>query len=172
MFFPCEAFLSGLLILLLNGDIANILRLTGLPAILFVALGLALLCVGLLFFFTLLPLLGLNPADKKSILIVPTAFYLYCAIGLLIAYVFVPGSSIDNQYLLGVAILQSANMLAIFLPILGALLAVLYLTLFRKLNPRLPAWLRTDTVQLDWKDLRFPAVLAVICVVLGILVIT
>lgn len=63
-------------------------------------------------------------------------------------------------------------MLAILLPILGALLAVLYLTLFRKLNPKLPAWLRKDTVQLAWKDLRFPTVLAVICVVLGILVIT
>ncbi len=48
----------------------------------------------------------------------------------------------------------------------------LYVTLCRRVYPRLPAWLRTETVALTWKDLRLPALLAVICVILGILIIT
>ena len=169
MFFPCEAFSSGFLILLLNGDIANILRLTRLPAILFIALGLALFCLGLLLLIALFPLLGLSPTDKKSLLIIPVAFYLHGAISLLTAYVFVPGSYIDNLYLLGVEILQSANMLAILLPILGALLAVLYVTFFRRI--KLPAWLQTETSTLTWNALRLPVMLAVISGILGLLII-
>lgn len=172
MLFPFEAFSSGILILLLNGDIANIMRLTGLPAILFVTLGLALLCVGLLLFLALFPLLGLKPIDKKSLLIMPAAFYLHGAITMIIAHMFVPGSYIDNQYLLGAEILQSANTLVLILPILGAFLAVFYLTLFRKIQPKLPAWLHTETAILDWKDLRLPAVLAVISISLGLITIT
>ena len=52
------------------------------------------------------------------------------------------------------------------------LLAVLYVTLYRKIHPRLPAWLRTETVVLTWKDLRLPALLAAVSVILGILIIT
>jgi len=69
-------------------------------------------------------------------------------------------------------IINSANNVAIFLPIVGVLLAVLYVTLFRKIYPRLPAWLRTETVNLTWKGLRLPALLAVISVILGLIVIT
>ena len=169
MLFPFEAFSSGILILLLNGDIANVMRLTGLPAILFVVLGLALFCLGLLSFLALFPLLGLNPADKKSLLTVPTAFYLHGAISMFIAYTFVPGSRIDNQYLLGMEILQSANTLVILLPIIGALLAVFYVTLFHRI--KLPAWLQTETATLTWSDLRFPIVLTAISVSLGLLIV-
>lgn len=172
MLFPFETFSSGILILLLNGDIANILRLTGLPAILFFVLGLALLCLGLLLFLALFPLLGLNPTDNKSFIIVPTAFYLHGVISMVIAHVLVPGSYIDNQCLLGAEILQSANTLVYVLPILGAFLAVFYLTLFRKFQPRLPKWLRTETVNLSWKDLRLPTVLAAVSILVGLFIIT
>lgn len=171
MFFPSVAFTNGIFIPLLIGDTANILRLTGLPAMLFIVLGLALFCVGLLSFPTLFPLLGLNPTDRKSILILPTAFYSLGAISMIVAYVFVPGSYIDSRYLLGMEILQSANNLAIFPPILGALLAVFYLTLFRKIQPKLPAWLHTETVALTWKHLCLPATLAVISLILGLIII-
>ena len=53
----------------------------------------------------------------------------------------------------------------------GLLLAVLYITLFRKIHPRLPAWLRTDTVALTWKDLRLPAILAAVSVILGLIIV-
>ena len=172
MLFPFETFSSGILILLLNGDIANILRLTGLPAILFVMLGLVLFCLGLLLLLALFPLLGLNSTDKKSLLIVPTAFYIHGAISLVIAHVFVPDSYIENQHLLGAEILQSANTLVYVLPIIGAILAVFYLTLFRKFQPKLPTWLRTELVNLTWKDVRIPAVLAAISITLGTIIIT
>lgn len=169
MFFPSVAFMYGIFIPFLIGDTANILRLTGLPAVLFIVLGLALFCLGLLSFPALFPLLGLNSTDKKSLLILPTVYYLIGAFSMIVAYVFVPGSYIDNRYLLGTEILESANNLAIFPPILGALLAVFYLTLFRRI--KLPTWLQTETVNLSWKDLRIPAVLAAICVILGLIII-
>jgi uncharacterized membrane protein YozB (DUF420 family) len=172
MLFPCLAFSYGIYMPLLNGDIANILGLTGLPANLFIVLGLGLFCVGLLSLLSLFPLLGLNPTDKKSLLILPTAFYLHGAISMIVAHVFVPGSYIDNQYLLGVEILQSANTLVYVLPFLGAFLAVFYLTLFRRFQPKLPNWLRTETVNLSWKDLRILGFWAATCVILGLIIIT
>lgn len=171
LFFPYEAFSSGFLMLLLNGDIANILRLTDVPAILFIALGLVLLCLGILSFLSLLPLLGLNPADKKSLLVVPTAFYLHCVISTIIAHAVVPGSYIDNQYLLGADILQSANMIAVTLPILGGMLATIYITLYRWVYRKLPAGLRIETIGLTWKDLRLPAMLAAVSIMVGLFII-
>ena len=52
------------------------------------------------------------------------------------------------------------------------LVGVLYLTLYRWISPRLPSWLRSETVALTWKDLRIPALLAVLSVLLGLLIIT
>ncbi|NTU56357.1 MAG: hypothetical protein HGA79_08925 [Anaerolineales bacterium] len=170
MTFPFWAFGQGLLILLLNGDTANILRLTGLPAILFIVLGFAMLCLGLLFLLALFPLLGLAPTNKKSLLIVPTAFFFHSALSMLIAHTLVPGSSIDRQYLLGAETLNSANTMVIVMPILGALFAALYLTLFHKI--KLPAWVQTETVNITWNDLRLPAMLTVISLALGLIIIT
>jgi hypothetical protein len=36
----------------------------------------------------------------------------------------------------------------------------------------LPGWLRAGTVQLGWKDLRLPAALTIVSVVLGLIIIT
>jgi hypothetical protein len=51
------------------------------------------------------------------------------------------------------------------------ILGILYTTLYRRIHPRLPAWLRTETVALTWRDLRLPALLAVISVVIGLIII-
>jgi hypothetical protein len=171
MLFPLDAIIHGLLMLILSGDIANILRLTGFPAIVFIGLGFVLVYSGIFLLLALFPLLGLNPGDRKPLLIVPAAFFLQGISGWLVAHLFVPGSSFDLRYLDGADIIESANNLAILLPILGGLFAVLYVTLFRKIYPRLPAWLQTETVSLTWKDLRLPALLAVISVILGLIVI-
>ena len=173
MLFPFGAIGQGLLMLLLNGDTANILRLTGLPAFVFIGLGLVLVFSGLLLFLALFPLLGLAPGDRKSLLIVPAAFFLQSISGWLISHLFVPGSSFALHYFSeGIEIIESANTLAIVLPTLSGLFAVIYVTLFRKINPRLPVWLQTETASLTWKDLRIPAVIAVICVIVGLIIIT
>jgi hypothetical protein len=69
-------------------------------------------------------------------------------------------------------IINSANNVAVFLPILGVLFAVIYVLLFRKIYPKLPAWLKTETANLTWKDLRLSALLAIISVILGLIIIT
>jgi hypothetical protein len=171
MLFPVGA-MQGLQMLILNGDTANILRLTGVPAIGFIGLGLVLVCSGLLLLLALFPLLGLALGDRKSLLVVPAAFSLHSTLGWLIAHLFVPGSSVDLRYLEGANIIESANTLVIVLPILGGLFAVIYVTLFCKIYPKLPVWLHTETVSLTWKDLRIPAVLAVISMVIGLIIIT
>jgi hypothetical protein len=172
MIFPFWAISQGLLISLLNGDTANILRFTGLPAILFIVLGVILICSGFIFLLALLPLLGLAPTDRRSLLVVPAAFFLHGAVSMFIAHVFVPGSLIDNRYLLGADILESANTLVLVLPIIGAFLAVLYLTLFHWIFPRLPAWVRTETARLTWNDVRIPGLLCVVSMIIGLIIIT
>jgi len=172
MLFPWGAIIQGLQMLSLSGDAYNIMRITGLPAIVFLGLGFVLVCTGIFFLLSLFPLLGLAPGDRQSLLVVPAVFSLQSIFGMLVAYLFVPGSPVDIRYAEGGGIIASANNVAIFLPILGVLFAVIHITLFRKIYPKLPAWLRTETVNLAWKDLRLPALLAAISVILGLIVIT
>jgi len=51
------------------------------------------------------------------------------------------------------------------------LLALLYITLYRVIYRRLPDGLQTPVASLAWKDLRIPAVIFMICVILGIIII-
>jgi hypothetical protein len=172
LLFPWGAIIQGFQMLTLGGDTYNIMRISGLPAIIFIVLGFVLVCSGIFFLLSLFPLLGLAPEDGKSLLVLPAVFSLQSIFGMLVAYLFVPGSPVDIRYAEGGAIIASANNVAIFLPIMGVLFAVIYITLFRKISPKLPAWLRTKTVQLTWKDLRTPALLAAVSVILGLVIIT
>lgn len=63
-------------------------------------------------------------------------------------------------------------MILIVQMVIWTLLAVLYVTLWPRVHPRLPAWLRTETVSLTWKHLRLPGLLAAISVAMGIIIIT
>jgi hypothetical protein len=171
MLFPYVASLDGANVLGLEGDFRNLVQTNGLSPVPFYVLGGLIIAVGLVFLFALFPLLGLDPKDKKSLFVFPAALFLQSAISFLVAYLFVPGSPIDREYFLGQEIIAQANA---FIPqtVIGLILAVLYLTLYRKIAPRLPAWLRTATVELTWKDLRLPAVLSIISVILGLIIIT
>lgn len=171
MLLPLGAILQGLLMFVLDGDIANLMRISGLPAIPFMVLGLVLFCAGIFLLLALFPLFGLTFEDRNSLLIVPAAFFLQSLSGWLVAHWFVPASTVGRQYLEGAGIIASANTLAFLLPSLAGLFAVLYFTLFRKLAPRLPAWLQTGTVSLTWKDLRLPAILWVVSVVIGLIIV-
>ena len=122
-------------------------------------------------FFSLFPLLGLHPKDKKALFVVPAAMFLVCALSFPVAVIFVPDSPIDREYFLGQEIVSGASILLVAQMVIWTLLAVLYVTLWRQAYPRLPAWLRTETVALTWKDLRLPAMLAVISVILGLIII-
>ena len=172
MFFPWAALVQSFNILLIQGDFSNILALTGISPIVFQVTGAILAAAGIFFFVSLFPLLGLAPRDIKTLFVVPAAFFLWNLVSLIVGYLFVSGSPIDVVYGLGEEILSIAKMTSVLYLISGVILAVIYVTLYRWMVPRLPAWLRTETVQLAWKDLRLPAVLAAVSVVIGLIIIT
>ena len=174
MLFPWIAILSGVGVIYIpaqTGDYYNIMQLTGLPGAVFYVPGILLIFLVIFFFVSLLPLLGLAPGDVKSLFVVPAGLLLWSVLSIPVAYLFVPGSPIDVQYQRGMEIIQTANSAPITAGITGVLMAVIYVSLYRWIYPRLPAWLRTETVNLTWKDLRLPALLAASCVVIGLVVV-
>ena len=152
------------------GDFRNLAEATGLPGGLFMLLGAAILLFGVLTLFALLPFAGLDPGDNKALFVLPAAMFLISALSFPLALLFVPGSAIDLEYFAGREIVQSAGMFALWTGF-GLLLGLLYVTLYRKLYPRLPAWLRSETVELAWRDLRLPAILWAISLVIGLVIV-
>src|SRR5512136_133305 len=163
MLFPWVALYDGINITGImggmSGDFVNVVQKTGLPAAPFVILGALIFCIGLISLFSLFPLAGMDPGDNQALFVIPAAMFLISVLSFLVAQLFVPGSPIDRQYSLGQDILLTANISILLYPIVGLILAVLYVSLFRKISPRLPAWLRNETVKLTWKDLRLPGIL-------------
>jgi hypothetical protein len=171
MLFPYIALMDGINVMgIMGGDFRNLAQSTGLPAALFLILGALIFCSGLISLFSLLPLAGLDPRDNKALFVLPAAMFLWSTLSFLVAHLFVPGSPIDLEYFLGREIMLGANSFILLL-IFGIVLAGLYVTLFRKLYPRLPAWLRTGTVNLTWKDLRLPGILWAVSVVIGLIIV-
>ncbi len=171
MIFPFVALNDGMNVMGFDGDFWNLVQVTGMSAIPLLILGGLIAIVGIISWFAVLPLAGLGPQDRKPLLVLPTAMFLWGALSQFVALLFVPGSPIDAEYFLGREILASANSI-LMMALIGAFLAVIYVTLWRWACPRLPAWLRTEKVDLTWKDLRVPALLAVISIVIGLVVIT
>ena len=155
----------------MSGDFVNVVQKTGLPAAPFVILGAAIFCIGLISLLSLFPLAGLDPRDNKALFVIPAAMFLISVLSFLVVQLFVPGSPIEREYSLGQDILFTANFSILLYPIIGLILAVLYVTLFRKLYPRLPAWLRNETVTLTWKDLRLPGILWAVSVAIGLIIV-
>jgi hypothetical protein len=142
------------------------------PVIALYMMNILLAGIGIFFFLALTPLLGLAPEDKRSLYVLPVGMLLYCALGLVFVYLVVPGTPADVQFQLAGEIITSAKYRLLLMGSIGLLLAVVYVTLYRRLYPRLPAWLRTETIHLTWKDLRLPAGLAAVSVILGLIIIT
>jgi hypothetical protein len=171
MLFPYVALNDGMNVMGFGGDFWNLVQVTGMSAIPFLILGGLLVLVGIISWLAILPFAGLEPQDRKPLFVLPAAMFVWGALSQLVALIVVPGSPIDAQYFLGREILTSANSIPM-MTLIGAFLAVVYVTLWRWAFPRLPAWLRTERVDLAWKDLRVPAMLAVLSIVLGLVVIT
>jgi len=170
MLFPWIALSDGYNVMGIQDDFRNLVQSTGLPAAPFFILGALIFCIGLISLFSLFPLAGLDPGDNKALFVLPAAMFLISTVSFLVEHLFVPGSPIDLEYFMGREILLGANS---FIPmlILGIFLTALYITLFRKLYPRLPAWLRTEIVTLTWKDLRLPGILWAVSVVIGLIIV-
>jgi hypothetical protein len=172
MLFPYAAMGDGInLTGVMGGDFSNVVQSTGLPAPLFLILGGPIVGAGLVSMFSLFPLAGMDPKDKRALYVLPASLFLIGIISFVVAHLFVLGSPIDREYWMGPEIILSANLSIYLLPIMGTVLAVLYVTLFRWLYPRLPAWLRNETVRLTWKDLRLPGILWAVVVAIGLIVV-
>ncbi len=169
MVFPYIALNDGINVMGITDDFRNLVLSTGLPAAPFLLLGALIFCIGLISMLSLFPLAGLDPRDNKALFVLPAAMFLICVLSFLVEHLFVPGSPIDLEYFMGREIL-SDNLFMLWVPV-GIVLAVLYVTLFRRLSPRLPAWLHTATVALTWKDLRLPGLWWAVSVVIGMAII-
>lgn len=171
MVFPYAALSDGINITgILGGDFLNLAQSSGLPPVLLVIAGAVIVCIGLIAMLSLFPLAGLDPDDPTALFALPAALFLWSALSFLTAHLFAPGSPIDLEYFVGGEILRSSNSFLLLL-VIGALIAVLYVTLFRKLYPRLPAWLRTETTNLTWKELRMPGILWAASIAIGLVIV-
>ncbi len=168
--FPVVAVGNGGYILLASGDFRNIMNITGLQPVVFGLMGLPIILVGAFCLVSLLPMLGLSPVDKRTLLVLPVAYFLWALLSVIVAYVFVPASPFAMRWHLVGEILSSANSV-LWVPFIGLALALFYLTVYRWLWPRLPEWLRTPKADPGWKDLRIPGLLAAISVIAGLAVI-
>lgn len=175
MLFPWNAILAGVGVIDIpahTGDYYHIMQLAGLPGAVFYAPGILLILLGLYFFVSLLPLLGLAPGDARSLYAVPAGLLLWSILSLPVAHLLVPGSPIDLKYHRGSEIIQTANANPLTAGIAAVVIAAIYVSLYRWIYPRLPAWIRTVTVRLTWKDLRLPALVSTCCVVIGLVVVS
>jgi hypothetical protein len=154
-----------------TGDYHNIITITGWSPAGFYLISLIYIIGGIFFLISLFPLLGLKPGDIKSLLILPAGMLLYSAVGLLIALAIIPGSPIDIQYHVAQEIILSARYRPIFMGSVGILLGLIYTTLYRSLYLRIPVSLRTEGVNLTWRDFWYPGLLFILSMILGFMVI-
>jgi len=174
MLFPWIAILSGVGVMYIpmqTGDYYNVMQLTGLPGTVFYVPGIALILLGIFFFVSLLPLLGLTPGKARALVVIPAGLLLWSAVCIPIALLLAPGSPIDVQFGRGAEIVQTALSAPITAGITGLLIAAIYVGIYRWIYPKLPEWLRTETASLSWKDLRLPALLAAMSVVVGLVIV-
>ena len=174
MVFPWAAMEAGINLIQIaqTGDYHNIIHLTGLSKEVFVIPCLVVSVFGCFFFLSLMPLLGLGPKDWRVLLLLPAAVIAWTGVSILVARLVVPGSPIDIVYHEGTMITQGASGIGPFDFLLLLFLGVIYLTLYRLIYPRIPSWLKSETALLTWKDLRLPALLAVVSVTFGLIFIT
>jgi hypothetical protein len=174
MLFPWCAFWEGLSIfdiLSHSGDLFNVIRITGLPTGLFMAISVILLVVGAFLTLLLLPLLGLKPEDRNTLWVLPAGMLLWTVVGFGVAHWLLPDSSVLIRYDLVTATIQSATFRLPMMAAIGIVLALAYVTLYRSVYRKLPATLRTETKVLVWRDLRWPSVWCAISVVIGLILI-
>ena len=161
LLFPWVLATTGMYMLLLQGDWHNLIVSAEVPPVVFVVLGAVIVHFWLLPDVHAFPPARNGSAKQKIALRSPAALFLWGFVSMLVVHRVVPGSPYDVQFTIAAEMVPNSNAFAIG-TVIWAILAVVYHTLFRRVYPRLPAWLRTETVNLTWKDLRIPALLAVV----------
>ncbi len=174
MVFPWAAMEVGINVVEITqkmSDYNNIIHLTGLSEAVIVIPCLVLFVIGCFFFLSLMPLLGLGPKDWRALLVLPAAVILWGGVSIVVASLVIPSSTIENIHAEGTSIIQMGLGVGSFDILLMLLLGGIYFTLYRLIYPRLPSWLKSETIFLTWKDLRLPALLAAVSMILGLIII-
>ncbi len=171
MLFPWSALNNGGYIASVQGDFHNIMQITGLPPVVFIVIGVLIALLGLLMLLSLLPLMGLPSTDIKAVLVLPVALFAWGLLSRIVALLLVPGSPFATRWHLAGEILLSSSEY-VPLVVLGLISALLYVTLYRWLSPKLPPWLSTAPVTPAWKDMRLPGLLAGLSIAIGLMVVT
>lgn len=174
MLFPWNVFwegLNGSAIFIQNGDFFNIAQVTTLPVSYLMIISIILLIIGIFLTVSMFPLLGLKPENRNTLWVLPVGMLLWALSGFGIAHWIVPGSTIDMQYHLAPEIIQIATFWLPMMVVIGIVLALIYVTLYRGFYRKLPASLRTETKELLWRDFRWPAVWFVVSAVIGLFLI-
>ena len=152
-------------------DFNHVITMTGWPAWLFFSVFSILAVVGIFLFVSSFPLLGLKPKEKRTFFVIPMGFLLWTLVSLTVAYLVVPGSRADVQFHARESIISSGiNGIGVGL-FYGVLFALVYFTLYRVIEPILPANLRTEKKNLAWRDLLILGILSAISIAVGILII-
>ncbi len=154
-----------------TGDFFNVARVTNLPVGLFFGIDLLLFISGIVLFVSLLPLFGLKADDLNGLWALPLGMGLYGVLGLVLASILAPISPFAIRYDLVREIQLSAGFRPLLMTAAGLLFAGLYVTLYRAIRKKLPAFLRTECRPLEWRDLRVPAILAVLSIAAGLVII-
>jgi hypothetical protein len=154
-----------------GGDFFNVIQITNLPEGIFFDFDLLLFIAGIVLLVSLLPLFGLAPEDKNALWVFPLGMGLFGLVSFAMANILAPISPFAIQYDLVKEILVSASFRPVLMAAAGLLFAGFYVTLYRAIRNKLPAFLRTETRPLAWRDLRVTAALAVVSILLGLIII-
>ncbi len=168
--FPWVALRAGMGMISLaknTGDFYNLINVTGWPTWPFYVLCSILLVLGILFFVSFFPLLGLTPRSKRTLFVIPAGILLWSMVGIAAANLFIPGSRADVQFHLGDNLISSVKFAPYMGLIFGVFVALVYLTLYRVMERRLPSCLRVEKKNLTWRDLLIPGIICVISIAAG-----
>jgi hypothetical protein len=152
-------------------DFNYVINITGWPAWPFFTIFSILAVVGMFLFVSCFPLLGLKLKDKRTFFVIPVGILLWGLVSFIVAYLCVPGSRADVQFHMGEKLISSAIDGAFAGLIMGALFILVYFTLYRVIERKLPVYMRTEKRNLAWRDLLLRGILSVISIMVGILII-
>ena len=144
-----------------GSDFYKIMEFTGLPANFFIIIGIVFLCMGIFFFMTLFPLIGIEPEGRKSttFIVIFLGFILYNILLVVYTYLFA-----TEEFLF-----YRANNFLIIGGMLALIITILYVTLYRKYYRKLPFTLQTEKGTVTWKDLQIPGVVFILILVFSLL---
>lgn len=150
-----------------GSDFYLVMAATGLPAALFLILGLAAIVGGIFLFLPLFPLLGIAPQNGRARIfaVLLPGFLTYNI--LLFGYTRLFAAAAESSVPLEILHYRARNFLVMG-AILALITALLYSTWYRAAYPKLPPAWASPTGRVSWQNLLLPGLIFAILLVLGL----